>query len=58
MVVSGSLNYLQPMIGFPDVVVVGADALTKGEPGIRAAGFFGRDWGVPSGDFTFQGVAR
>lgn len=48
-----SLPYLHPMVGFPDALVVGADVLERGLGGVRAAGFFGEDWGVPSGDFAW-----
>lgn len=37
----------------PDLFVVGADSLEKGAAGVRAAGFFGNDWSVKSGDFAF-----
>ncbi len=36
--------------GLPDLLVVGADALTRGVAGVRAAGFFGLDWGLEGGD--------
>ncbi len=38
---------------FPDCLVVGVDSLTQGSAGVRAAGFFGNDWGVQSGDFVW-----
>ena len=37
--------------GFPDCLVVGSEALTKGPEGVRAAGFFGQDWAVETGEF-------
>jgi hypothetical protein len=30
---------------FPDYIVYGSDALTKGAAGVRAAGFFNNNWG-------------
>jgi dienelactone hydrolase len=51
---SNNLPYLQPMIGFPDVLVTDRKALSDGISGIRAAGFFGADWGVPSGEFVYS----
>lgn len=54
MRLSNTLPYLQPMIGFPDVFVAGADSLEKGLAGVRAAGFFGEDWSVEKGDFAFR----
>ncbi|HET6384617.1 MAG TPA: prolyl oligopeptidase family serine peptidase [Armatimonadota bacterium] len=40
-------------VGYPDCIVIGADMLTRGMEGVRAAGFFGIDWGVPDGDFVW-----
>jgi hypothetical protein len=54
MRLTNTLPYLQPMVGFPDVFVVSSAALAKGQEGILAAGFFGADWGVPTGDFAWQ----
>ncbi len=39
-------------VGIPDLVVVSSDLLTKGEAGLVAAGFFGPDWAVPTGEFA------
>lgn len=39
--------------GFPDCLVLGPETLTQGASGVRAAGFFGLDWGVETGDFAF-----
>jgi len=55
MRLTASLPYLQPMVGFPDALVVGADVLEKGLDGVRAAGFFGEDWGVATGEFEWGG---
>ncbi|HEY3267809.1 MAG TPA: prolyl oligopeptidase family serine peptidase [Armatimonadota bacterium] len=41
------MAYLQPMNGFPDAVVA---SLGKG---VVAAGFFGNDWSLASGDFAW-----
>jgi hypothetical protein len=35
--------------------VAGVDLLTKGIGGVRAAGFFGPDWGVATGEFVWAG---
>jgi dienelactone hydrolase len=40
-------------IAYPDCLVVNAESLIKGSAGVRAAGFFGNDWGVTSGDFVW-----
>ncbi len=39
-------------IGYPDCVVFGAEALLKGVPGVKQAGFFGNDWSVEHGEFV------
>lgn len=39
--------------GFPDVLVLDSSSLIDGTKGVRAAGFFGNDWGVMSGDFAW-----
>jgi pimeloyl-ACP methyl ester carboxylesterase len=41
-------------IGYPDCLVLGGETLTKGATGVRAAGYFGPDWGVPSGEFYWR----
>lgn len=51
---ANGLNYLQPMLGFPDVFVASAEALTTGGAGVRAAGYFGEDWLVEGGEFAFR----
>jgi poly(3-hydroxybutyrate) depolymerase len=38
-------------VGYPDCLVLGPEMLSKGMDGVRLAGFFGNDWGVPSGEF-------
>lgn len=47
---TNNLPYLQPMLGLPDLLVVGADTWEKGFGGVRAAGFFGNDWSIERGD--------
>jgi dienelactone hydrolase len=41
-------------VGYPDCLVVGADMLTDGATGVRAAGFFGIDWSVQAGEFAWE----
>jgi len=41
-----------PGIGFPDCLVMKADVLAEGETGILAAGYFGVDWNVASGEWV------
>jgi len=41
-------------IGYPDLFLYSASALTEGASRIRAAGFFGGDWSVEAGDFAWR----
>jgi pimeloyl-ACP methyl ester carboxylesterase len=41
-------------VGYPDCVLLGPDALTKGLAGVKAAGFFGNDWSVEHGEFVWR----
>jgi predicted esterase len=41
-------------IGYPDCLVFGTESLSDGMGGIRAAGFFGQDWGVKTGEFAWR----
>ncbi|MDP8244175.1 MAG: prolyl oligopeptidase family serine peptidase [Candidatus Hinthialibacter antarcticus] len=46
--------YFTSGVGYPDVTVLTPGYLKDGAEGIVAAGFFGMDWGVESGEFVFQ----
>jgi hypothetical protein len=46
--------YFTSGVGYPDVTVLTPDYLNTGADGIVAAGFFGTDWGVDSGDFVWS----
>lgn len=48
------MPYFLSGAGFPDCLVAGPELLTKGVAGVRAAGFFGMDWQVSSGEFAWQ----
>jgi predicted esterase len=48
------LPYFISGVGYPDCIVIAGDILTKGVGGIRAAGFFGSDWGVNTGDLVWR----
>jgi hypothetical protein len=37
-------------VGFPDWMVISADAFTSGVKGVRAAGYFGNDWSLEKGE--------
>ena len=41
-------------VTFPDCMVYGPGTLSNGTEGVRAAGFFGMDWGVQTGDFAWR----
>lgn len=47
------LPYFMSGVAYPDVLLVGADALMGGQAGVRAAGFFGPGWTMDGGDFVF-----
>jgi len=38
----------------PDLLFFSPSMLEKGTAGISAAGYFGNDWGVDSGDFAYS----
>ncbi len=46
--------YLYPGYAFPDCLVYSAEMLREGSEGVRAAGFFGEDWSVETGEFVFS----
>jgi hypothetical protein len=48
------LPYFISGVGYPDCLLLNADALSRGELGPIAAGFFGEDWGVESGEFAWK----
>jgi hypothetical protein len=48
------LAYFVSGCGYPDCIVLGPEVLEKGSEGVRAAGFFGNDWRVTSGEFIWR----
>ena len=46
------ITYLFAGCSYPDYIVIGPEMLTKGADGVLAAGYFGNDWAVESGDFV------
>jgi len=46
--------YFVSGVGYPDCLVMRADALTTRALGIRAVGFFGNDWSVETGEWVWQ----
>jgi hypothetical protein len=51
------VQYFVSGAGFPDVMLLSADALRVGTAGIRAMGWFGNDWSVERGDFVWSAAA-
>ncbi len=54
MRLAAGLPYFVSGVAYPDCTVLGADMLTRGGAGVRAAGFFGHDWRIESGDFAWD----
>ncbi|MBI9016714.1 MAG: prolyl oligopeptidase family serine peptidase [Phycisphaerae bacterium] len=48
------LSYLYAGCNYPDVFVCSTKMLTEDADGVLAAGFFGNDWSVENGKFTFK----
>jgi hypothetical protein len=48
------LPYFVSGVAYPDCFVFDSEILTKGVSGIHAAGFFGNDWSVGSGEFVWR----
>ncbi|OYV85622.1 MAG: hypothetical protein B7Z63_05225, partial [Ignavibacteriae bacterium 37-53-5] len=49
-----AVPYLQPGFGLPDVTILDKKDADKGNFGTRAAGFFGLDWSIDSGEFVWR----
>jgi hypothetical protein len=48
------LPYFVSGCAYPDCIVLGPETLAGGSEGVRATGFFGNDWGVPSGEWVWK----
>jgi dienelactone hydrolase len=48
------LPYFISGVAYPDCLLISEQSLSDGHPGILAAGFFGGDWGVDSGEFAWK----
>jgi hypothetical protein len=46
------LPYFVSGVAYPDCIVLSPKVLTAGAAGVRAAGFFGNDWSVETGEFV------
>ncbi len=54
MRVTERMPYFLSGPGFPDCLVIDAELPAKGLEGVRAAGFFGQDWQVNTGEFVWR----
>ena len=50
------LGWWQSGVAYPDCVVIGSAMLHRGWEGLLAAGFFGPDWRVETGEFGWNGM--
>jgi dienelactone hydrolase len=48
------MPYFVSGVEYPDLLVLGPEALVRGSQGVRAAGFFGPDWRVETGEFAWN----
>lgn len=48
------ISYINSGVELPDCLVLGPETLSDNSSSPRAVGFFGNDWQVSSGDFTFS----
>jgi dienelactone hydrolase len=49
------LPYFVSGVAYPDCTVLGPDVLSQGVDAVEAAGFFGPDWSVETGEFAWRG---
>ena len=54
MRLTNNLPYLYPGYGFPDLLVARPSLLVAGISSVEAAGFFGPDWRVETGDIVWK----
>jgi hypothetical protein len=48
------MPYFVSGVEYPDLMVLGPESLERGSEGVRAAGFFGQDWRVETGEFAWK----
>jgi dienelactone hydrolase len=58
MRLADTLGYLQPMTGYPDVLLLSAGAIQEGRANVVAAGFLGSDWSARNGEIEWQEAAK
>jgi len=54
MRLTNRMPYFTPGVAYPDCIVLDPTSLTEEAKGVRAAGFFGLDWSVESGEFVWR----
>lgn len=57
MRLTSRLRYFLAGVNYPDLVIIGPDALTEGDSDVRAAGFFATDWDVQDGNIVWRDLA-
>jgi hypothetical protein len=57
MHLTNRLRYFVSGVAYPDFVIFDAGVLREGNRAIRAAGFFGLDWHIESGDIAWRDLA-
>ena len=48
------LPYFTSGVAYPDCLLLDARSLVEGPSGLLAAGYFGPDWDVESGEFAWR----
>ena len=48
------MSYFVSGVEYPDFLVLGPESLERGSEGVRAAGFFGQDWRVETGEIAWK----
>ena len=46
-------DYFSGITGYPDLMIFSTDMLRDGPGGIIVSGFFGNDWSIGRGDFSY-----
>ncbi|MEM1305048.1 MAG: alpha/beta hydrolase, partial [Planctomycetota bacterium] len=57
MRLTNRLRYFFAGVAYPDLLLIGQQAPVAGAAGVRAAGWFGPDWSLESGDVAWRDLA-
>lgn len=57
MRLTNRLRYFWAGVAYPDLILIGPEALSIGDGGIRAAGFFAENWDVEQADISWRDLA-